>query len=322
MKTIRQIVYPIKIGLVSLLCAGLIGCNKGKRAVNNEETLNPKDTSPLIETITQDEKPDTTSVIAIITDAHGNKYNLSQCSIDASSIGNFGITVATIEKDEIYYLCDFTKIDKIDHLKDGQEKVYLRNSKQIAENWVPNDRPSNFYRDENNPLQTGHIYGLFEGNISRIRIDDIEQIIFNEVKQPKTKETQKSPKKIELKDGTTFTTDFGYIADFCGHWWRSTYHPRLQDYCQVMNGKTIKLEDLTEIEFTGNFDERNPQCREVILRYKSGKEEKESLFLTSESYGGVDNSGFRFRNFDKMFAIQDYGAVLIPLDKIKKIIPL
>ena len=61
MEIIRQIVYPVKVGLVSLLCTGLIDCGKGEQTDNQSQTSDnyketqgivlskPKDTSPLFD---------------------------------------------------------------------------------------------------------------------------------------------------------------------------------------------------------------------------------------------------------------------------------
>lgn len=281
-----------------------------------------------------------TGVTAYIIDNHDNDSRLSpsrlsQCHTNPSFIRtHFNTTVATIENDGIYYLCHFAKIRSIKRLKGNQVNVDFRNGQSIIGNWIPNDRTSNFYRDSENPLETGYVYcfnvyyyGLAHDNPSRINIDYVKKVVFDEPEDQKPSDTQPAqmyPKRIELTDGNILTTDVGYVVDFCGHGWSSTNHLRLQDYCRTLSSdwRGIPLKDIAEIIFTGKFDDEHPQCREIILKYKDGKEQKESLFLTSESYSGVCNHSSRFRYFDKMFALQDYGAVLIPLDKVKKVIPI
>ena len=287
MKNLEQIVkYVKKIGIVSLLVAELSGFASGGCDKKEEPNL-------LIESISQhniSKEKFNTDFTAIITDKHDNQYDFSQYYTNPSFINtDFNKRLATIEKDRIFYLCDFAKIKKIERVGGGKVKVYLRNDKQIIGNWVPNDRTSNFYRAQNNLLERGYVYGLSNNGPSKIRIDYIKQIIFKQIKKRRLSETeiQRYSKKIELTDSTIFKTDLGYIVDFCGHHWRSRQHTRMNNHCRVMDNKgyrSISLEDIAEITFIGKSSKLYLQCRDIILKYKDGREQKESLFLTSESY--------------------------------------
>lgn len=270
------------------------------------------------------------------TTAYINGHRLLECYTNPASLeDNFSRTTVTIESDGIYSLCRFAEIKLIERLKSGRVRVDLRNGQSILGNWIPNDRTSNFYRDSGNPLETGYIYGLNTywygwsyDNPSRVKIDNIARIWFHQSPKGESNEVkhrQLYPKTIELKDGRMFTTGLAFAIDYCGHSWSSTYHATLQDHCMtVMNSgrKVIFMKELAEIAFTGEFDDKQPQCREILLKYQDGKEQRGSLLLMSESYGGVCNCRSRFRHFDKMLVLQNFGAVLIPLDKVVRIIPI
>ncbi len=258
---------------------------------------------------------------AFLTDAVESQCCFTRAHTDPSFIRTaFDETVLTIEKDDLFYLLDFAKVDRLERISSQVVDVFLRDGKQLRGDWVPNDRTSNFYRDSGNRLIEGHLYGLSNGNPNKIKIASLDEIIFANIGE-QNYDLSSYPKKIELVDGTSVVTPRGYVVDFCGHWWSSTQHLRLKDECRTMN-QTVPLDELAEIVFTGEFDSDHPQCRRIMLNYKDGKEEEESLFLTSESYGGTCNHGSRFRYFDKMFALQDYGVLLVPLDKVRKVVPL
>ncbi len=262
-----------------------------------------------------------------VTDMSGQQYSFSRMQSDFLGIPcGFNRTAVAIESDEIKYLCDFKKIQKIERLKNGQVNVFLRDGESITGYWVSNNSVTNFYMDENNPIEPGSAFGLSEGKEVEIQIDNIKEVVFDEPEQStpdKMNRNKKYPKRIELNNGTVIETNNGYIIDFCGHDWRSSHHTELENYFSLSD-KNGRLDEIAEVVFTGNFhvDYDKAQCREIVLRYKNGVEEKGHLLLYSESQYGNCNSNPRFIDSDMMFAEQEYGAMLIPLNHVKKVVPL
>lgn len=144
-----------------------------------------------------------------------------------------------------------------------------------------------------------------------------------------------SPKTVELTDGTIYQTDFAYILDACGHWWKNTSHTKLLDTCDLIepNGsgyllRQIPLSNLQTIEPTGGFlpmlnysgQQYATQCREVMLTYKSGAARLSWLELSAESHNGQHTYGQTYKNFDRVVVFTDTGAVFIPFENVRRII--
>ncbi|HLD56790.1 MAG TPA: hypothetical protein VJA47_00685 [archaeon] len=263
-----------------------------------------------------------------VTDLSGQQYLFSRGQSDFLDIPcSFYMTSAAIESNGITYLCNFKKIQKIDRLENGQVNVFLRSGEIITGSWVPNNNVTNFYRDENNSFKSGSFFGISDGKEVELKIDDIKEAVFEGPEQPvpnKTSSNRKYPKRIELNNGPAIETGNGYIIDFCGHDWRSSHHTELDNYYLSLCHKSVPLKEVAEVELTGDFNREDDkaQCREIVLKYKDGSEEKGHLLLYSESHYGHCYSWQRFREFDVMFAEQDYGAMLIPLNHVRKIVPI
>jgi len=327
MKDSKQLLRCGKRAIESILVASLItlgscfdsGKSKSEPSASYAERT---DSSPLLCPV-EAGKFDTNApnVTAKIKDTQGNNYALLQTYAESPE------QRVTLEKDSIFYLVDFNNISNINRLADNAVRVDLRNGNKLEGDWVPNDRPLNFYQDSGNPSQEGYIFGVVSKIPSRIMIKDITSLIFG---QPSavtndsgniSDEQSKYPKKIVLQDDSVIDTSRGYVADFCGHWWSSTVHKRLEDECRTVSN-SIPLKDVSEIVFREDSDSPDSQCRKVVIKFKDGREQADSLYLTSESYGGSCNSSLRFRDFDKFFAAQNGYDLLIPLDNVKKVIPL
>lgn len=348
----------LKIGASILIAFNLTGCNaKSAKPIPDklqvEEVLKPRledpippkkpvKDSPIIE-ILEPKKfyinclgraeftRDTPLIDAIIKDINGKEYDFSYVYADYHTI--IGNKAITIHDKGVYYLCDLQKIKKIERKQNSEETtVDLKTGEQIKGEWFPNYFLGSFYH-RHNP-ERKHILGLYNQTPHKIKIENIKQITFGEIKynekapeiDPADKvkvfpDPKGEPKKIELIDKRIFTTSNGYVIDFCGHHSYESQHYRLEDYCWTMNS-FVKLKELEEIVFTGEFDKENEQCRNIILKYKDGRKEKDSLYLTSQSFSGTCNHESAFRNIDGVFTIQDYGAAFIRLDSVKKIIPL
>ena len=87
--------------------------------------------------------------------------------------------------------------------------------------------------------------------------------------------------------------------------------------------KWIPLKGVSEIELTGEFEPREylAHYRMAVVRYNDGREETGSICLNSESFNGCWRKESRFREWDKFIIYDKRGAVLIPLDLVRKIIP-
>jgi len=293
------------VGVLALVLTATISCG----AVEKAEKSDVAATKP--------------EMAATVTDDGGKEHKFLSAQSNSSRIGwNTSRLVAVIEKAGVFYLADLSKIDRIERLTSQEVTIHMRSGQRLSGNWVCADRTTNFYNDQNNEPEVGYIYGTCDGAPSKIQIDRVKKIVFDEVKvTPDEVGKEKYSKKVELKNGSSFVTDCGFVIDFCGHSWRSTQHLRLTDTCEVMKGGSIPLADVAEILFTGAFGADCPQCREIVLKFKNGKEEKALLLLTSESYNGECNHSARFRGFDKIYLRQDCGGVLIDLDNVAKVIP-
>ncbi len=250
------------------------------------------------------------------------------------------MAVTVLGSDKLYHLFWFTEINQIERLDEENVRVYFNDSLEFEGQWVPGEKPIKFYG-------TGPHFGWVRG-MSRedgievpraIYINNIKSIDFDTTGSEEAFNEQYTsvlndnfyPKTVELNDGRRFSTDLGFIIDCCGHYYRNNYHERLKDTCDLfLPDRTIKkipLEELAEIEFTGEFgvNEINSnfypsQCRQVNLSYKDGTNETGFLNLTSESHNGTCNHSAKFKDWDKFILYNDRGAIIVPLDDIKKVI--
>lgn len=222
--------------------------------------------------------------------------------------------------------------------------VTLRDGTRFLGDWVAHRDVSDIY---GHYLPGGEcIYGAYhnqqgERSFRRVGLNNIRETTFKASREMSRNRLQeKCPKKVELTDGSVFSSDMAYVADFCGHHYDGNCHIRMEDKCFVVREESgeigvtyprgnvfiggIPLKEIAEIELTGQFDEawERGQCRKIIVRYKDGREELESLYLTCESYSGKCNTHSAYREWDGVLLYQDFGAVLIPLQWVKKIIPL
>lgn len=300
-------------------------------------------------------------VTAQVQDKNYNNYDLKQFSLDISPIlprtnftgnntntlNNISRMVVTIKDNDGYYnLFWFKEIQSVE--KQGKTTtVYLRNGQIFNGIWMSNFKPIEFY---GHPIN-GASGVIDEGGIDAFKMISIKDISFINLIDNAASRAEfdknysslfkdvKFSKKIELVDGTILSTDLGYIIDCCGHWWSSTWHERLMSECKLIDQNekviSVSLDDILEIELTGNVlqlpcqvTQYNPlgkydtQCREVILRYKNGITEQSYLYLTFESNGGVCDTSSTYKDKDMLIVHKSNGAMLIPLDKVRKIIPL
>ena len=58
-----------------------------------------------------------------------------------------------------------------------------------------------------------------------------------------------------------------------------------------------------------------------MVKYNDGSEEKGSIDLASESHNGYDRSEECYRGWDSFLLHNERGALIVPLSKIKRIIP-
>jgi len=228
--------------------------------------------------------------------------------------------------------------------------VQFKDSSIFSGRWAQNKSPIDFYEIRNQ----GYATGLIPANDKkdgeepryRIAINNIKSIEFDTAQENENfrkslesfmsamsgNKRYSAKKIVELKDGTRISTDFGYIVDCCGHHGGNRWHERMLYFCSIYNPKeegnstqrkhvtNTFLTEISEIELTGKFDEKNKQCREAVIRYVDGREEKKSLFLTSESYVGTCYPSQPYREHDKIALHNKHGALLVPLDEVKKII--
>ncbi|MFH1053482.1 MAG: hypothetical protein V1740_03635 [Candidatus Woesearchaeota archaeon] len=307
--------------------------------------INPPTPPPVVVDPIEAERLVETGVTAVVEDFYERTYSFA----DAQSLpkifnnswelpyqlGQTGLVSLTVEQNGVFYVCDFAQIAGIQQEKTGDNKTRVNTISGLVFDgqWIPNDRTTNFYRDSGHPLEEGYIGGYVDQAPSRIHISEVKEITFEMPPEEKQdSELPYYPKYIELFDGSAFETDIGFLMDFCGHYWRNQFHERMKDTCQIarvydsspkgVGYAPYPLADIREIEFLGTFDPDLPQCRHIIMRFLDGSEQEELLYLTSESYYGSESHSSRYRDYDKMYAKQDYGAALIPLDMVKKIIPI
>jgi len=313
------------------------------------------------ETVEEDYSPEelSTEVTTTLIDDNNNEYTFLNCHTNPSFIEtDFKSTLATIFGGGVYHLIDFSKIERIEKTDERVERihrgitynneivnVYLKDNTKISGNWISNNETGNFYCDSENPFERGYIYGVHNNISKKIRIGDIKKITFDARKVKNSEQEDKDPikvywgqnvgdyhpKEIELDNGQRISTDEGYIIDFCGHGWGCAAHIRMTDSCPILDFEDggwddrslVHLEELTEVSFTGDFhpEYKYKQCREITLKYKDDKEQKTHLFLTFQSIHGTCNHYGGLVEFDKMYARQDYGAMLIPLGEIKRVTP-
>ncbi len=188
-------------------------------------------------------------------------------------------------------------------------------------------------------ITVGYIYGSKDSQAKKIRLDRIKKIEMHSASALQILDLR-SPKEITLNDGSIISSDYAKLIDFCyhdgPHHGRGgvTYHNRLEDRCEVfekdrffegtkiLDVRTIPLEAVLEMKFSGKI--YGDGSREVILIYSDGRQERESFYLTGLNYSddGYHMYPCQTSNLDKsdmVFAMQDYGAILFPVDLVKTI---
>ncbi|MBR9691219.1 hypothetical protein GOV06_00360 [Candidatus Woesearchaeota archaeon] len=265
-----------------------------------------------------------------VKDKKGREYDFTRFSLGCSLLRGWQIDrlAVTMRDDSDYYhvfwLKDINRIEK----QEKKERIYFKDGRNFTGKWVDNETPIGIYKKD---FEDIFATGLFKGFKRKISIKDIESISIDTSKADENfqeeylkKSSISSPKIVELKDGKKYFTNLGHVIDSCGHNWSSQHHYRLLKYCELKDdgkiAKGVSLSEISEIEFTGETNVEYPQCRGVMVRYKDKREEKGYLFLTSESYGGECNHAHRFKHWDKFILHYDYGASIVPLDKVKKVI--
>ena len=146
------------------------------------------------------------------------------------------------------------------------------------------------------------------------------------------------PVTFVLKDNESFKTGDGHIVDYCGHWWSTSSHRRLNivwwstgspwrvavidDSAKGQGDRRyIDCSLIDEIKLTGDFGKEWSGCRGIVIKFRDGSSQKTNLYLTGESYGGVCYATNACRtDLDCVVGKTDYGSLEIPLDCVSKIV--
>lgn len=282
-------------------------------------------------------------VEAEVVDANGCSHDFTRFSLGQAPIFPPGYVipltaidrlVATIKDDDgVYNLFWLRDVDFIDR---ALSSIHLNDGRSFQGNWVQNNSPVNFYWFDCYANGMENIGGeLLPMQIKVENMDalDIISSSFTEFDAEYARAYESidanSPpakKDVVLTDGRTLSTDLGYIIDCCGHGYSNTFHPRMINSFDTIetdgSRQTIFLKDLSEIELTGDFDSTKPQCRKAVLTSKTGAKSTKSIYLTSESYNGICSTAQRFREYDSIILHNENGAMIVPLNLVRKIIPI
>lgn len=239
--------------------------------------------------------------------------------------------VMTLKTDKGYEMAWFKDILSVDR-ECSKTRITLQDGESMHGTFVDNGDIRNFYNLTQGELRgimniggVDKVIGLSPQCFSSISLDLAQSQPAFEAQHSAIFSGLSAPVSIELNDGTTVSSDLGYIIDPCGHYYSNHFHTRLSSTLELIGSDgiitAIPLGEVSEIELTGEFDVANPQARKVIVSYKDGTQESSSLYLTSESYGGVCTTSSRFREYDSMIMHNTHGAQVFRLDNVKKIRP-
>ena len=269
-----------------------------------------------------------------VIDKKGRKHEFSRFSMSPSCVGEFPVCnmAVTMQDDSgLYHLFWLGCIKSIEN-HDADTTIYFKDGTKFHGEWVGNETTHDFYPEpfsDKPPTHTPIAKALSEdGKASCIHLAYSRSINIDTTnsesgfeKEFKSQFKEDFPKIVELIDGRRYFTRVGYIVDCGGLWHFNVREERLEKYCELRkpDWKHIPLKDISEIELTGEFDEEYPQCRKVIIRYRDNKVEEGSLRLVSESYNGAWRHSKCYREWDKFILHNEKGALIVPLDYVRKI---
>jgi len=214
-----------------------------------------------------------------------------------------------------WHILNILQLDSLQREPNSEIAVArLRNGAELRGKWVGNQETSDFYRKRREgargaigtpssgyaEVPDAEVIGISGSRYLGIPIKDIQEILFD----TSSARVQESPKKrktiakrVELKDGTVFTTKNGCVLDYygynsdsyfyCGTW--RYWHTRV---CRELEGNNVDVpqpadenvpEIFTEVEFTGRFVPEESQNREVIYTLKDGSKKTGVLVMHHKS---------------------------------------
>lgn len=236
---------------------------------------------------------------------------------------------------------DLEHLQKLVRTPTGGFTVHVVGGRTFHAKWVENE--PEFYPEHYSPIPQ-HILVVAPNkeNDKRIEIQlsQVASIQVNWQAIPGNSSRQKAPVggpvTFVLKNNQSFKTGDGYMRDYCGHWYSTDWHTRLDRWgssspwqVEVIddsaegqgNYRTIDCATMKEIELTGKFSPKWFGCREIVLQFRDGSSQKTNLYLTGESHGGICYAtNARRRDLDCVVGKADDGSFEIPLDCVSKII--
>lgn len=273
----------------------------------------------------------------LTSESHGNYDGLTYILSKSYNLADFTLTLLKEDSGikRFFWLPNIRRIMR--NSSSEGTTFYLTDGREFSGIWIPNARWECIYgsRDENLYYNTAYLYGRDESTLKKINIKNILSVEFQISEKAanifntsyKIIFSEKYPKKIILNSGDVIESGFSWLNDYCGHWHSTFCHSRLFNNVNVSNEKgervvDIPLEKISEIEFLKcTTDVLELPSNEIIVRYKDGKEEKKNLYLTDESYGGVCK--YSVTNWtDSIITMNDYGGMIIPLQYVKKVLPI
>jgi len=235
-----------------------------------------------------------------------------------------------------------SRLQKLVRKPTGGFIVHLVHEKTFHAKWVENE--PEFYPEHYSPIPQ-HILVVVPNKENDQRIEiQLSQVASIQVNwqpiqgnsSPQKNALIGGPVAFVLKDHQSCKTADGYIRDYCGHWYSTSWHTRLSRWGSSSpwqvgiiddsasgqgNSRTIDCAVLQEIEFTGKFSPKWLGCREIVLKFRDGYKQKTNLYLTGESHGGICYAtNARRSDLDGVVGKTDDGRFEIPLDCVSKII--